>query len=551
MLTSERHLTPTAEFEPGSPEEALAEQDYLLDSITLDDGRTSQNPDPAIHPDGSEFTMDNLFRGGSTVTNVTGVIDYSYSLYRIQPVVGATYTDTNPRTAAPDDVGGNLKVASFNVLNYFTTIDTGAFICGPDQDQECRGADNDEEFARQRAKIVAAISTMDADVVGLIEIENNVSDYPTQDLVNGLNDELGAGTYDYIATGAIGTDAIRQAFIYKPASVTPLGNYAKLDSSVDARFLDDYNRPVLAQTFENNATHGIFTVAVNHLKSKGSACDDVGDPDLGDGAGNCNVTRTLAAQALVDWLATDPTGSGDADFLIIGDLNSYDKEDPIDAIKAGPDDVAGTADDYTDTILQFKGEEAYSYVFDGQIGYLDHALANSNLINQVTGVTIWHINADEPDLIDYDTSFKQPAQDALYAPDPYRSSDHDPVIVGLDVCDEIAPTFDQVSVTPDVIWPPNHKYVDVTATVVVSDNFDPNPTVTLVSVTSNEPDDGLGDGDTANDIVIVDDYHFQLRAERSATGTGRIYTITYMVTDACGNSTSATATVTVPLNQSK
>ena len=319
----------------------------------------------------------------------------------------------------------------------------------------------------------------------------------------------------------------------------------------DPRFLDDYNRPVLAQTFENNATHGIFTVAVNHLKSKGSACDDVGDPDLGDGAGNCNVTRTLAAQALVDWLATDPTGSGDADFLIIGDLNSYDKEDPIDAIKAGPDDVAGTADDYTDTILQFKGEEAYSYVFDGQIGYLDHALANSNLINQVTGVTIWHINADEPDLIDYDTSFKQPAQDALYAPDPYRSSDHDPVIVGLDVCDEIAPTFDQVSVTPDVIWPPNHKYVDVTATVVVSDNFDPNPTVTLVSVTSNEPDDGLGDGDTANDIVIVDDYHFQLRAERSATGTGRIYTITYMVTDACGNSTSATATVTVPLNQSK
>ena len=97
---------------------------------------------------------------------------------------------------------------------------------------ECRGADNDEEFTRQRAKIVAAISTMDADVVGLIEIENNVSDFPTQDLVNGLNDELGAGTYDYIATGAIGTDAIRQAFIYKPASVTPLGNYAKLDSSV-------------------------------------------------------------------------------------------------------------------------------------------------------------------------------------------------------------------------------------------------------------------------------------------------------------------------------
>ena len=142
----------------------------------------------------------------------------------------------------------------------------------------------------------------------------------------------------------------------------------------------------------------------------------------------------------------------------------------------------------------------------------------------------------KPDLIDYDTSFKQDAQDAIYAPDAYRSSDHDPVIIGLDVCDEIAPIFEEVSVTPDVLWPANHKYVDVTATVVVSDNFDPNPTVELVSVTSNEPDDGLGDGDTANDIVIVDDFHFQLRAERSGNGDGRIYTITYKVTDACGNS---------------
>ena len=166
-------------------------------------------------------------------------------------------------------------------------------------------------------------------------------------------------------------------------------------------------------------------------------------------------------------------------------------------------------------------------------------------------MTVWHINADEPDLIDYDTSFKQDAQDAIYAPDAYRSSDHDPVIVGLNVCDEIAPTFDEVSVSPDTLWPANHKYVDVTATVVVSDNFDPNPTVTLVSVTSNEPDNGDDDGDTVDDIVIVDDFHFQLRAERSGIGTGRIYTITYRVTDACGNTAEASVTVTVPLSQKK
>jgi len=540
VLTSHRHLTPTAEFEPGSPEEMQAVQDYLLDRITLDDGRGNQNPDPAIHPNGSEFTLDNLFRGGDTVANVTGVMDYAFSLYRIQPTQGADYTNANPRTAQPDDVGSTLTVSTFNVLNYFTTIDTGAFICGPAGDQECRGADNANELSRQRAKIIAAMSAINADIYGLTEIENNPGDVPTADLVSGLNDVFGAGTYDYIATGAIGTDAIRVAFIYKPASVSPVGDYAILDSSVDSRFIDSKSRPALAQTFMDNTTGGIFTLAENHLKSKGSACDEIGDPDTGDGSGNCNLTRKAAAEALVDWLASDPTGSGDTDFMIIGDLNSYDKEDPIDAILAGG---------YTDLLYHFIGEDAYSYVFDGQTGYLDYGLANAAMMDEITGATVWHINADEPDLIDYDTSFKGPNQDAIYAPDAYRSSDHDPVIIGLDVCDEIAPTFDEVSVTPDTLWPANHKYVDVTATVVVSDNFDPNPTVELVSVESNEPDEGLGDGDTANDIVIVDDYHFMLRAERSGLGEGRTYTITYKVTDACGNEAYATVTVFVPHNK--
>jgi hypothetical protein len=550
VLTSERHLTPTAEFEPGL-DAIQAAQEYLLDKITLDDGRSSQNPDPAIHPNGFEFNLDNLFRGGDTVQNVTGVMDYSYDLYRIQPTQGADYTNANPRTEAPDEIGGSLKVASFNVLNYFTTLDTiqddsgpndpADDICGPDEDQECRGADTAEEFVRQRAKIIAALSIIDANVVGLTEIENYPGDVPIADLVSGLNDAMGTGTYDYIPTGAIGTDAIRVALIYKPATVTPVGAYAILDSSVDSRFLDDYNRPVLAQTFIDNTKGGIFTVAVNHLKSKGSDCNDVGDPDTGDGAGNCNLTRKAAAEALVDWLAGHPTGSDDEDFLIIGDLNSYDKEDPIDAILAGG---------YADLIHSFLGEDAYTYVFDGQIGYLDYSLANAELMDEITGVATWHINADEPDLIDYDMSFKQDAQDAIYAPDEYRSSDHDPVISGLDVCDEIAPTL-EVAVTPDTLWPANHKYVEVKATVAASDNFDPNPTVTLLSVTSNEDDNGSGDGNTTDDIVIRDDFTFWLRAERSGNGSGRIYTIIYMVTDACGNTTIQSATVSVPLNKGK
>ncbi len=432
VLTAERLYQPTATFDPGSPEAAALTQANLLSRITLDDGRTGQNVDPARHPNGAEFTTTNTFRGGDILQNVTGVVDYANGLYKIQPTQGAVYVPQNLRTEMPDEVGGAIKVASFNVLNYFSTLDDGVNdICGPAEDQECRGADTPEEFQRQRDKIFAALAAINADVVGLIEIENHVTDAAVQDLVTGLNEYLGSETYAYVATGPIGTDAIKQAFIYKLASVNPVGAYALLDSTVDARFLDDYNRPALAQTFYDRYTGGHFTVVVNHLKSKGSDCNAIGDPDLGDGAGNCNVTRTLAAQALVDWLATDPTNSGDPDYLIIGDLNSYDKEDPIDAILAGADDVLGNSDDYTDLLYSFIGEDAYSYVFDSQLGYLDHGLANSTLLSQVTGATVWHINADEPDIIDYDMNFKQDAQDALWEPTAYRSSDHDPVVIGL------------------------------------------------------------------------------------------------------------------------
>jgi predicted extracellular nuclease len=223
----------------------------------------------------------------------------------------------------------------------------------------------------------------------------------------------------------VGTDEIRVGIIYQPAVVVPVGQHAIIDSSVDPRFIDTKNRPSLAQTFDLVSSGARFTVVVNHLKSKGSACDDVGDPDIGDGQGNCNVTRTMAAEALVDWLTTDPTGSGDPDVLLIGDMNSYAMEDPIAAFRN-----AG----YTDTIAAFVGDEAYTYVFQGQSGYLDHALATSTLNAQVNGVTQWHINADEPIALDYNVEFKTANHvTTLYAPDAYRSSDHDPVLVGLDL----------------------------------------------------------------------------------------------------------------------
>lgn len=438
-----RLYQPTALVPPGDAAAEIAQQNALR-QITLDDGRNTQNPDPARHPNGVSFGLHNRFRGGDSVTNVVGVVDHTFGRYRIQPTQGATVITTNPRPQAPADVGGTIRVASFNLSNYFVTLDDGQPSCGPELDQECRGADADQpaEFERQSAKLLATLAALNADLYGLVELENTAGVEPLQSLVDGLNALNGPGAppYAFVDTGTIGPDAIRVGIIYRPATVVPHGNFAVLDS---AAFLDPngtgeaQNRPALAQSFRTTANGGIFTLVVNHFKSKGSSCGLVDDDAQDDTSqGDCNETRTLAARTLADWLATDPTGADDADVLILGDLNAYAQEDPIAALRAGADDTAGNGDDYVNLVAQFQGEFAYSYLFDGQLGYLDHALASQSLAEQVTGLSVWHINADEPDILDYDTSFKQPAQDELYEPNPFRSSDHDPILVG------IAPTPD-------------------------------------------------------------------------------------------------------------
>jgi predicted extracellular nuclease len=413
-----RLYSPTNVVEPG-PAAIAMQADNDLRVIQLDDGISSpDNPVPAPYFVGTKGP-----RAGDTVSNLIGVLGYAYGDYEVHPTAAVVFNEVNPRPVTPAPVSGEVRVASMNVLNYFTTIDEGEsyWICGPSGDMECRGADSNDEFIRQRNKIISAIVGLDADVIGLMEIENNGYDPSSAiaDLVAGLNAVAGAGTYAYIDPGVpfVGTDAIAVGLLYRPGVVTPFGTAAILDSTVDPTFIDTKNRPVLAQTFEENATGALFTVAVNHLKSKGSACG-ITDPDTGDGQGNCNITRMTAATALVNWLATDPTGSGDPDFLIIGDLNAYAMEDPIDAIKASG---------YTDLIQLLAGPNPYSYTYYGQAGYLDHALAIENLAEQVSGLTQWHINADEPSALDYNTY----NQLSLYTTEPYRSSDHDPVLVGL------------------------------------------------------------------------------------------------------------------------
>jgi predicted extracellular nuclease len=256
-------------------------------------------------------------------------------------------------------------------------------------------------------------------VLGLVEIENSASE-AVADIVKALNDALGDGTYAFVDTGTIGKDAIKTALLYKPGKVEAVGKYALLDSSVDKRFLDTKNRPVLAQTFEEKATRSRFTVALNHWKSKGTDCNDVGDKDLNDGQGNCNKTRTDAARALVDWLKKDPTQSEDPDFLIIGDLNAYAKEDPIAVLEAGG---------YKSMVAAMLGEDAYSFQFQSVSGYLDYALASPSLAPQVASVHEWHINADEPPAVDYNLELRP--DDLFRSDEPYRMSDHDPLLITL------------------------------------------------------------------------------------------------------------------------
>jgi predicted extracellular nuclease len=331
-----------------------------------------------------------------------------------------------------------------------------------------------------------------------------------------------------VQTGTIGTDAIKQAFVYKPAAVTPVGKPAVLDTAVDPRFVDTRNRPALVQTFEEVATRERVTVAVNHFKSKGSSCGPADDAE--DGQGNCNATRTQAAKALADFLATDPTGSGDKDFLVIGDLNSYRNEDPIRALE-----LAG----YTDLIGQFGGDQAYGYLFDGQLGYLDHALANASLLRQVTGATEWHINADEVPLLDYNDAIRDvPGESTferesgarpLYAADPYRSSDHDPVVVGLDL-DQTGPVL--VSVHP--------------ANGARLANRKASPVATF--------DEPLGAGSTATLIgpfgaervsVTVEGATLVVNPARKLRARPWTYTLTMEVEDQRGNASTWTSTFVV------
>ncbi len=415
---SGRQWTPTERFPPGALAREL-EDDNQRARLLIDDGSmAAKAPDRVSYLD-PQPSSDAPYRVGTTLSGVTGVLDDRAGRYRIH-VSDRIRAVQAARPESTPEVQGELRIATFNVLNFFNGDGKGGGF--PTE----RGATDAEELTRQRAKILSALKAMDADLYALVEIENDGYEKLSaiEDLTSRLNQSRGRrNEYDYVRFPAekLGTDSISVGLVYRPKKLTPVGSAVTLDATP----FQERSRAPLAQTFDTVKDAARFTVVVNHWKSKGG-CEEADQPnqDRGDGQGCWNAARVDAARALADWLGGDPTGSGDSDLLLLGDFNAHSQEDPIRLLgEAGYVQLGNT-----------EGQGHYSFVYSGLAGSLDHALASVSLAAQVEGAGVWHINSDEMPQFDYNREYKSRALEArLFRSDPFRSSDHDPMIVGFNL----------------------------------------------------------------------------------------------------------------------
>ncbi|MGY1837647.1 ExeM/NucH family extracellular endonuclease [Blastococcus sp. SYSU DS0510] len=417
-------VQPTELARPGTAEAEAVAAENALRRVVLDDGvsaRVSVTTRPYLSPETPVRVGDEL-----TFTEPL-VLGYGFSQWRLQPADGTAegvFAPQNTRPAAPEEVGGDVQVAAFNVLNYFLTFDQSVG----------RGAESPAELEKQAGKIVPAIEALDADVVTLMEIEDTDAsgyspgdaDTALADLVSRLNEAPGYDKWDFVPLPeelyGVDRDVIRNAIIYQDDVVLPVGDPAGL---VDEGVWDNAREPI-AQTFVKDGD--AFTVVANHFKSKSPGRPTGDNVDTGDGQGAWNGDRVRQAASLAEFAAELRESTGDQDVLLMGDLNAYTQEDPIQLLED-----AG----WTDLGLRFD-EGSYSYVFDDMSGSLDHALATAELTAKVTDVTHWNINAVES------FAYQYSGDPALYAPDPYRSSDHDPLVLGIDLeerCQGLLPTI--------------------------------------------------------------------------------------------------------------
>ncbi len=441
-------IQPTEVARPGTPEYDAVVADNAARGLVLDDGASTNFLSAAnsgLTP--PYVSLEDPVRVGAAATFTEPVVvDYRNNAWKLSPTAPVDATDPtsipvafeDDRTPAPEDVGGDITVASFNVLNYFTTLGADTASCVAYEDRtgdpvtvregcDQRGAWDPEDLQRQQDKIVAAVNALDADVVGLMEIENSaavdgVPDEALATLVDALNAAAGAGTWAYVPSSADlppaeELDTITNALIYRPAAVETVGEARALGTqSGDGQAFGNAREPI-GQTFVPVEGGEELFVVVNHLKSKGSAGPWPGDADAGDGQGASNESRVRQAEALRDWV---PTVQGDAEAVaLLGDFNAYTQEDPLQVLYA-----AG----YTDATTALDAGE-YSYSYQGLSGSLDHVLLNEAALERATGADVWNINAGESVALEY--SRYNTHGSLFYAPDPYRSSDHDPVLVGL------------------------------------------------------------------------------------------------------------------------
>lgn len=439
----------------------------------------------------SEFGRSDIDQNGSTedyiriddtIVGLEGVLSYSYNEYRLlvtNQINQDNFVRNDPRTDKPDMDEGDLRIATFNVLNYFNSPFGGDTNLHGDN----RGANNLAEFEIQQEKIVNAILRLDADIVGLMEIENNGfgEGAAIRQLVEQLNQRIAdkKKRYTFVAVDSnndgvtdeldsIGTDVITTGVIYREKVVKlQQSRVIPMPSQQAPQVLDDkgkvledgknYQRDTLAPTFKVKGGHEKITVAVNHLKSKGSKCwEDAAPLEQGGQGGNdadfqgaCENFRVAAAVALGEALEKI-----NGHKVILGDMNSYGMEDPMlvltdyspekygkeikaarntyiaGAVQFGDDGAVITKSyDYINAVAM-KHPDSWSYSFNDEVGALDHLLVSKSLKGKVVDATDWHINGGESTLFDYNDEFKG---DLPKYSDHFRASDHDPAVLELNI----------------------------------------------------------------------------------------------------------------------
>ena len=424
ILSSRRLWQPTQVVEPGAPAKRLRARNQR-DTLVLDDGRNGnyRRPFVAGRDNASPLAATNPIRNGYRVEPFEGIFHYAFGAYRVHPLERpALKPSANPRAQPPPRRAGTTRVVALNLDAYFATLDNGAGGCGPNRER-CRGADTPREFQRQTDKLVDALAAMDADILALAELQNDAGASAAR-LANALNAELDGTPWSAIETGVLGSDVIKPGLLYRSDRVETRGRFAVLDGQTDSAFSTDLHRPALAQSFADPDGRA-FTVATAHLKSKGGCPEETAsERDRGDGQGCWNNARSSAAAALARWLRGNPTGQQVAGTVLVGDLNAYAREEPLQRLRQ-----AG----FRDLLHGSDGDREYTYIYRGRAGSLDHALADAGFAP--ARARVWHINADELAALDYNTEPLDGQVDKperLYRAEPFRSSDHDPVIVDLE-----------------------------------------------------------------------------------------------------------------------